>query len=114
MYLLDTNILSAMRFDPDVLRHDDICTSAINLWEIERRARRRPGASDLQSFVTFVRDNIPIVSFDEEAAHCYALWSRSLDPDAMIAAIAIVQNMTLVTRNAADFEGIRGLRLARW
>ncbi|MDR2204829.1 MAG: type II toxin-antitoxin system VapC family toxin [Flavobacteriaceae bacterium] len=32
-------------------------------------------------------------------------------PDAIIAATAIVHNLTLITRNTADFEGIKGLNL---
>lgn len=114
MYILDTNVLSAMRFDPTIVRKNDVCTTAINVWEIERGARRRPSAVDLASFARFVRDNIPILPFDDEAAIYYAGLNRSLHPDAMIAAIAITQRMTLVTRNLADFVDFKELTIERW
>jgi tRNA(fMet)-specific endonuclease VapC len=114
VYVLDTNILSAIRFEPAILRKNDVCTTAINLWEIERGARRRPSASDLRSFARFVRENVPVLPFDEEAAVYYASLNRRLDPDAMIAAISITQKMTLVTRNEADFAAYDGLKLERW
>lgn len=39
---------------------------------------------------------------------------RALHPDAMIAAIAITQKMTLVTRNLRDFEAFKDLAIERW
>lgn len=114
MYVLDTNILSAMRFEPAILRKNDVCTTAVNVWEIERGARRRPSAADLRSFARFVRENIPVLPFDEDAAVYYASLGRRLDPDAMIAAIALTQRMTLVTRNEADFAAYDGLMVERW
>lgn len=114
MYVLDTNVLAAMRFEPAIVRKNAVCTTAINLWEIERAARRRPSAADLRSFARFVRDNLPILPFDEDAAVYYAGLNRRLDPDAMIAAIAITQKMTLVTRNEADFAAYKELAVERW
>jgi predicted nucleic acid-binding protein len=114
VYVLDTNILSAMRFEPAIVRKNDVCTTAINVWEIERGARRRPSAADLRSFARFVRENIPVLPFDEDAAVYYASLSRRLDPDAMIAAITITQKMTLVTRNEARFAAYEGLEIVRW
>ncbi len=34
--------------------------------------------------------------------------------DLMIASVAIVHNLTLVTHNTSDFQSIAGLRLADW
>jgi tRNA(fMet)-specific endonuclease VapC len=36
------------------------------------------------------------------------------EPDVMIAAVALVHNLTLVTHNTADFQRIPGLRLDDW
>jgi predicted nucleic acid-binding protein len=37
-----------------------------------------------------------------------------LDTDAMIAAVALVHNLTLVTHNTSHFQNIPGLRLEDW
>ncbi len=34
--------------------------------------------------------------------------------DLMIAAVALVHNLTLVTNNTADFQSVPGLRLDDW
>jgi predicted nucleic acid-binding protein len=34
--------------------------------------------------------------------------------DLMIAAVALVHNLTLITNNIADFQNIPGLRLVDW
>ena len=114
MFVLDTNILSAMRFDPDILRSNEVCTTAINIWEIERGAALRLTAADLRSFATFVCENIPVVPFDDEAARYFAGLKRGLNADAMIASIAVTQDMTLVTRNVTDFTKFRQLRVEKW
>jgi predicted nucleic acid-binding protein len=49
-----------------------------------------------------------ILSFDEDCAH---VWGRLLSPhpqhsiDKLIAAIALIHNLTVVTRNVDDFRG---------
>jgi len=60
--------------------------------------------------------------FDDDAAETYAgiradLESQGLpigSNDRMIAAIALANNLTLVTHNTAEFERVKGLRIEDW
>lgn len=40
LYVLDTNILSAMRFDPALVTASDVATTPFNLDEVRSTARR--------------------------------------------------------------------------
>ncbi|WP_394846540.1 PIN domain-containing protein [Pendulispora brunnea] len=106
--MLDTNILSAMRFDPSLVSAGEVATTSFNLSEILYGALRRPDLADVQSFARFVIENIPILDFNGEAAAWYAkkrIQMNFVKPniDAMIAAITFVHDATLVTRNVRDF-----------
>ena len=68
------------------------------------------------TFTTLSR--FPILDFPGEAIAKFE-WLRSLklgvrSADLRIAAIALIHDATLVTRNTADFQGIPGLRIANW
>ncbi len=77
---------------------------------------------ELSLFVQSVAGSLPKLSYDETTAREHAALraqqaarGRVLgEPDAHIAAVAITQGLTLVTRNTRDFEGLQGLRLANW
>ena len=76
----------------------------------------------LQGFLNQVVGLLPKVSYDAAAALLHAQLRAEFEArgrvlpqlDAQIAAIAITQGLTLVTRNTRDFEGLPGLRLANW
>ncbi len=63
---------------------------------------------------------IEIIPFDDEMAAAYGGicaqhgFSRRKSLDRMIAATAIVRELTLVTLNGADFEDVSGLELEVW
>jgi tRNA(fMet)-specific endonuclease VapC len=61
---------------------------------------------------------IPILEFDEQAAQEFqrfkALYPRLGTMDLKIAAIALVNQAILLTRNSADFGQIVGLRTEDW
>jgi predicted nucleic acid-binding protein len=109
LYVLDTNILSAMRFDPSIVSAADIATTPFNLDEVLYGAARKPERADLQSFARFVIENILVLPYTAEAAAWYSGQRIQLsivrpNIDAMIAAIAITNDATLVTRNVRHFR----------
>lgn len=130
MYLLDTNVVSALR-RPDRLPRqvaewasesdvDKFYISAISVLEIEQgilaKERSDPATGKIlrswfeQEVLAAFDDRI--VPIDRDVAiRCAALHVPDPQPerDGLIAATAIVHAMTVVTRNVADFErtGVR-------
>ncbi len=127
MYLIDTNVISEMRkgkkanvgvqdFFKDVISNN-IATylSVITIGELRRgiekiRYRRDiKQASMLETWLNKVLTDYKnhILSFDEEAAQ---VWGHLRVPhhehllDKQIAAIALIHNLTVVTRNIDDFS----------
>lgn len=134
MILLDTNVLSElMRPAPDrrvirwldVQSERDVWISAITVAEIRLGISLLPGRRrksllmDLAEQVFQEDFTDRCLPFDYDAALAYARVvperNRQGRPiiveDAQIAAIALVADLTLVTRNTKDFSGIKGLKL---
>lgn len=128
MYLIDTNVVSETRkkgranpgvtgfFDHVVAAGEAVYLSAVSVGELRRGVdliRHRGDtrhAALLETWLTSVldqyRDNI--LAFETEAAQ---VWGRLRVPDPgheldkQIAAIALVNDLILVTRNTGDFQG---------
>lgn len=120
MFLLDTNVLSAIRKrDPEAsgwlsrIERGTSWISVVSLGEIAKgvamKQRRDPMAADHLNRWLFkvhqaYRDRI--FDIDDQIAlewgRIDAMRTRGV-PDGLIAATAIVHNFTLVTRNVADF-----------
>jgi predicted nucleic acid-binding protein len=132
MYLIDTNIVSEARkganADPGVIDFFDQVTasgepvylSAVSVGELRRGVEliRHRGDIDqarrLEAWLSLVLEDYAenILAFDTDAAQ---VWGRLRVPhpehelDKQIAAIALVNDLTVVTRNTADFQdtGVR-------
>ncbi|WP_310449686.1 type II toxin-antitoxin system VapC family toxin [Sulfuritalea sp.] len=126
MYLVDTNVISEARkgekANPGVQRFfqaieaEDLYLSVQTIGEIRRgleNIRHRgdlPQAKKLEVWLDLVVTSYAdrILSFDEE---CAQVWGRLMSPrhehpiDKQIAAIALIHDLTVVTRNVDDFRG---------
>lgn len=91
----------------------DIGLSAISYAEIVlgMEQGKPPTAGALEAFVRAV----PIVAFDDAAAHAYAkLPFKRARFDRLLAAHAVSLNAVLVTNNVADFADVPGLIVENW
>jgi toxin FitB len=128
MYLIDTNVVSEARksasANPGILdffKHvvaaaEPVYLSAVSVGELRRGVEliRHRGDIDqakrLEQWLTMVLEQFAgsILALDADAAQ---VWGRLRVPnpghelDKQIAAIALVNDLTIVTRNTADFEG---------
>ena len=129
MYLLDTNVVSELRrVRPhgaviawlEGVSDDDLHLSAVTIGEIQAgieitRERDQDKATEIEEWLEQVALTYNILNMDVRSFRAWArLMHRKPDDlieDAMIAATALVHNLTVVTRNVRDFEelGVRTL-----
>ena len=121
MYLLDTNVVSELRrahphgaviaWLRDI-RDEDLHVSAVTIGEIQSgieitREQDEAKAAEIEAWLEQVTETYNVISMDARAFRSWArLMHRRTDDlieDAMIAAIAAVHNLTVVTRNVRDF-----------
>ncbi len=133
MYLIDTNVISEGRkkaranpgvtafFDRAIAAAEPLFLSSITIGELRRGVEliRHRGyarqAGLLDDWLSTILEQFSgnILPFDSDAAQ---VWGRLRVPrpehelDKQIAAIALVYDLTTVTRNTADFQGT-GVRL---
>ena len=128
MYLLDTNVVSELRKPRphgavvawlQSAADADLNLSAVTLGEIQAgieltRERDAAKASEIEAWLDLVTTSYKILPMGGET---FRVWARlmhrksgALYEDAMIAATAIVHELTVVTRNVTDFADF-GVRL---
>ena len=132
MYLFDTDILSNLlskRPSPRLLTRltevpaEQQFTSTITVGEIYYGVCRSARAADfLPRLEETVWPRVQILPFDRPAAEAYGKLRATLerlgrplpDPDLMIAAIALVRRLTLVTGNVRHFVRVPELQVENW
>ena len=120
-YLWDTNTaiyflqrqfpLSAEQFIDSILQENPPALSAIT--EIELMCWKTAGDDDLKVLANFIEDSV-IFELEKDIKIKTVALRKSYKiklPDAIIAATAIVYNLTLLTRNVSDFSRIENLTL---
>jgi len=122
MYLLDTNVVSELRkIRPhgavvawlETVADEDIHLSAVTLGEIQigiemTREQDAFNAAEIEAWADQVAATYNVLAMDATTFQVWAkLMQRQSDTvyeDAMIAATAKVNHLTVVTRNVGDFE----------
>jgi tRNA(fMet)-specific endonuclease VapC len=97
--------------------------SSVALAELYVWAFGKPDpASTLAAIDVLLRDEVNRLDFDDDCARRFGQMRAELlrsgwgvNPvDLLIASVALVYDLTLVTHNTADFRSIPGLRLEDW
>ena len=122
MYLLDTNVVSELRRPRPhgavlawlkSVADAELHLSAVTLGEIQAgieltREQDAAKAAEIEAWASLVASSYNVLPMD---AQTFRVWARlmhrrsdTLLEDAMIAATAVVHQMTVVTRNTTDFK----------
>ena len=128
-FLLDTNILSTHLRRPSGFAHRFIqysgrlYTSTLALAELFVWAHNRPDPTRILNTIDeLLRDEVNVVPFDRDCANEFGRLRVELrrqgievpSIDLMIACVALVYDLTLVSHNTADFRNIPDLHLHDW
>ncbi|HEX4113522.1 MAG TPA: type II toxin-antitoxin system VapC family toxin [Stellaceae bacterium] len=121
MYLLDTNVLSEFRRARPhgavlawtrSVREDQLYVSAVTIFELQvgaeiTRRQNAVRASELDAWIDTIPDAFQILASDNKVFRRAAKLLHGKSPDllgdGLIAATALVHNLTVVTRNIRDF-----------
>jgi tRNA(fMet)-specific endonuclease VapC len=133
-YLLDTSIVSSpvsTRPSPEVLKrleaHGHECAIAAPVWnELIYGCRRLPRGKRRDAIETYLEDvvlaSFPVLAYDQAAAGWHGAERARLEGlgkpapyvDGQIAAIAHVNELTIVTANVKDFARFKDVEVADW
>ncbi|GIK55808.1 MAG: type II toxin-antitoxin system VapC family toxin [Chloroflexi bacterium] len=132
-YLLDTNIVSEPlrpQPNPTILANlqthqQEIAIASVVWHELWFGCLRLPPSrrrTAVETYLQNVVSSIPLLAYDERAAHWHAaeraqLTTQGKPPpfaDGQIAAVAAVNHLQLVTLNTADYVNFQGVQLTTW
>jgi tRNA(fMet)-specific endonuclease VapC len=99
-----------------------IAISTVVLAELYSGAYKHPNPARLLTLIADLLREVAVLDFDSAGAQQFGMVQGGLlqqgitvpETDLMIASVALVHNLTLVTHNTADFQNIPGLRLDNW
>jgi len=132
MYLFDTDVLSHVlkkRRSPSLMGRLKATpqasqfTSAVNVAEIYFGVFRKEGRADLlQCYENEIFSRLTILPFDRDSARIFGRVKAEIEQkglprfeaDLQIAAVAIANNLTLVSGNIRHYSSIPGLRVENW
>lgn len=128
--LIDTDIISEFlrgtakvvdKADDYLKEYEAINFSIITYYEILNGLLYKDARKQLKKFTDFAELNkiLPLtISATKQAAEIYANLRKKGQPightDCLIAGIALVNNLQLVTNNTEHFERIKGLEIVNW
>lgn len=131
--LLDTNVISEAARphpEPSVIRRlaeteETAALSATTWHELRYGVQRLPAGrrrEALEIFLNTLANRFPVLPYDARAAEWHAVQRARLEAsgvrvaaaDGQIAATAVTNGLTLVTRNVGDFAGFSGLTTEDW
>jgi toxin FitB len=124
MYLLDTNVISELRKNKphgavlawlQTVNADKLFLSAVTIGEIQAgientRKQDAKKAQEIEAWLVQIIDSFGVLPMDGKEFRIWAQMmhgrSDAIYEDAMIAATAKTNNLTVVTRNTSDFKGL--------
>jgi len=128
--LLDTDILSELfkghnlvksRASEYIREHGRLTISQITKYEILKGLKAKKAQRQIESFSKFCAMNNIITITDNvivKAADIYASLKEKgsliSDADILVAAMALINNLVLITNNTSHFSKIEGLQLNNW
>jgi len=128
-YLLDTNIcVYFLRQNIKIIDKimsvsaDELAISCFNLAELLFGAYNSDYVDKNLKRVRYIENTIEVIAFDKKAIDNFALIKTELkkqnnlidDFDILIAAVALSNDMILVTNNVKHFKRIPGLTIKNW
>jgi tRNA(fMet)-specific endonuclease VapC len=127
-HLLDTDICSAHMRRPAGLAHRfvqyaaGLAISSVSLAELYSGAYKHSTPARFLVLIADLLRDVAVLDFDSACAEQFGKIRgvhlqqgiQVATADLMIASTAIVDNLTLVTHNTADFQSVPGLRMDDW
>ena len=127
-FLLDTNVCSAHFRRPGGLSHRFIQHAgrlfipSVVLAELYAGAYHRPNSAPLIARINELLEDVQVLVFDGPCAERFGMIRGNLlrhgisvgTVDLMIASVALVHDLTLVTHNTRDFQHVPELRVEDW
>jgi tRNA(fMet)-specific endonuclease VapC len=127
-FLLDTDTCSAHMRRPTRLAHrfiqyaGGLAIPTVVLAELYAGAYKHPNPPSLLTLLNDLLQDVAVLDFDSACAETFGRVRGTLlqqgisvsRMDLLIGSAALVNNLTLVTHNTADYQHIPGLRLDDW